>query len=257
MLDLDAEVHASYLSDLLDWLGQYAETPNRIVDVGAGTGTGTLALARRFPSAEIVAIDSSASMLERLGAAARAQGLTDRVRLLEADLDDVWPGIGSVDLAWAASSLHHFADPGRVLRDIYAALNPGGLLVALEMDGLPRFLPQDVGHGEPGLEARVHEEIAQAGWNSHPDWHPHLEQAGFEVAAQRTFDIEAMAPAPKVERYARAFLTRVRSSLEEQLTGDDLAALDHVLTDTNPDALLRRRDLTVRGSRTVWVARRR
>lgn len=256
MLDLDAEVHASYLSDLLEWLGQYTEAPHRVVDVGAGTGTGTLALARRFPAAEIVAIDSSASMLERLGAEARAQELTDRLSLVEADLDFGWPGIGSVDLAWAASSLHHFADPDRVLRDIYIAVRSGGLLVAIEMDGQPRFLPRDLGRGEPGLEARVHKVMAQAGWNSHPDWRPHLEQAGFAVAAQRTFDIDATAPPPKVERYARTFLTRVRSALDEQLTGDDLDTLDHLLADANPDALLRRRDLAVRGSRTVWVARR-
>jgi ubiquinone/menaquinone biosynthesis C-methylase UbiE len=65
---------------------------------------------------------------------------------------------------WAASSLHEVADPDRVLSNVYAALHAGGLLVVVEMDDLPRFLPDDVGLGRPGLEARCHAALAQAGW---------------------------------------------------------------------------------------------
>lgn len=256
LLDLDAEV-LGYLNEVTEWVGQHApDAPRTVVDVGAGTGTGSLALARRFGAAEVVAIDTSALMLERLQAAARGQELADRLRVVQADLDVAWPEVGAVDVAWAASSLHHVTEPDRVLRDIHTALNPGGLLVVIEMDALPRFLPDDIGLGRPGLEARCHEALAQANWNSHPNWRPHLERAGFEIAEQRIFTIETSPAPPSAGRYAHAYLRRIRSTLDGQLATDDRRTLDHLLADDHPDALLQRRDLTVRGSRTAWAARR-
>jgi SAM-dependent methyltransferase len=257
LLDLDAEVLGSYLDEVTEWVGQHApDDPRTVVDVGAGTGTGSLALARRFRAAEVIAIDRSALMLERLRAAALGTGLTDRLRVVQADLDVAWPGIGATDLVWAASSLHEVTDPDRVLRDVYAALNPGGLLVVIEMDALPRFLPDDIGLGRPGLESRCHEALARANWNSHPNWRPHLERIGFEIAAQRSFTIEASPAPPSTGRYAHTYLRRIRSALDGQLATDDRGTLDHLLADDNPDAVLHRRDLTIRGSRTAWAARR-
>jgi SAM-dependent methyltransferase len=257
LLDLDAKVLTSYLDEVTEWASLHtAVVPRTIVDVGAGTGTGSLALARRFKAAEVVAIDQSALMLDRLRAVAREQQLTDRLRVVQADLDSAWPGIGAVDLAWAASSLHHVSDPDRVLGDLYEALNPGGLLVVTEMDGLPYFLPDDIGLGRPGLESRCHEAAAQAHWNAHPNWRAHLEQAGFAVAEERTFTVEASPAPPSAGRYAYAYLSRVRAAVGDQLAADDLATLDHLLVGDHPDALVHRRDLAVRGSRTAWAARR-
>ena len=256
LLELDGEVLGSYLAEVTDWVGQHApEALRRIVDIGAGTGTGSLALARRFTAAEVVAIDRSAVMLERLRAAAQRQGLAGRLRVVQEDLDVAWPDVGAVDVAWAASSLHEVADPDRVLRDVYAAIKPGGVLVVVEMDALPRFLPDDIGIGRPGLEPRCHEALANADWNSHPDWRPHLERAGFELAERRSFTIDA-SPAPSTRGYAHAYLSRIRPALDGRLATDDLDTLDHLLGGDGPGALLRRRDLTVRGSRTAWAARR-
>ncbi|NKX54534.1 class I SAM-dependent methyltransferase [Arthrobacter mobilis] len=257
LLDLDAEVLATYLAAVTGWTRQHApELPRTVVDLGAGTGAGSLALARRFETAAVVAVDRSAVMLERVRAAAREQGLAGRLRVVQADLDVAWPEVGAVDIAWAASSLHEVADPERVLRDAYAALNPGGLLVVIEMDTLPRFLPDDVGTGRPGLESRCHEALAQADWNRHPDWRPHLEQAGFQIAAQRSFSTEAGQASPGTGRYAQAYLRLIRPALDGRLGAEDLDTLDHLLAEDGPHALLRRRDLAVRGTRTAWAARR-
>jgi len=257
MLDLDADVLGPYLAEVTEWAARHAPVaPATVIDVGAGTGTGSLALARQFGAAEIVAIDTSELMLERIRTAALDHGLADRLRVVQADVDVALPVVGAVDVAWAASSLHHLADPDRVLRDIHAALNPGGLLVVIEMDGLPRFLPDDLGVGEPGLEVRCHRALAELGWNAHPDWRPHLERAGFDIVEQRRFTIAATPVPPKTGRYARAFLSRVRSALDGRLATDDIDALDHLLMDGGPDALLRQRDLTMCGSRTAWAARR-
>lgn len=257
LLDLDAEVLRSYLDEVTGWVrGLTAVAPRAIVDVGAGTGSGVLALARRFERARMVAIDQSPLMLTRVQAAALAHGLQDRVRVIEADLDDGWPDVGVVDLAWAASSLHHAKDPGYLLASIYAALDRGGLLVVIEMDAMPRFLPDDIGIGRPGLEARCHEAMAQAGWNAHPNWAGQLEHAGFTVAEERTFTFTAQPAQPAASRYAHGVFARVRDGLADWLTADDVDVLDRLLTADSSDSVLRRRDVTVRGSRTAWAARR-
>ncbi len=257
LLDMDAEV-LGHLDDLTAWAAQHApDSPRTLVDVGAGTGTGSLALLRRFATAEVVAVDLSTLMLDRLRAAALEQGLGERVRLVQADLDAAWPEIGDVDVVWAASSLHHLADPDRLLRDVAAALHPGGLMVVVEIDELASFLPDDLGTGRSGLEIRRQEAMVQAGFNDHPDWAPHLERAGLEVTGQRVFARE-VSPEPSVAGpYAHAYLRLVRPALDGLLAPEDLDALDRLLADDGPDALVRRADLTIRVSHVAWAARRR
>ncbi|MEN0136913.1 MAG: class I SAM-dependent methyltransferase [Rhodococcus sp. (in: high G+C Gram-positive bacteria)] len=257
LLELDAEIFGSYLDQVAEWAGlRVGETPRRAVDVGAGTGVGSLALARRFPAAEVIAIDRSEVMLERVRTAAREQGLADRVSVVHADLDAGWPAVEAADLVWAASSLHEVSDSDRVLRDMYAALNPDGVLVLVEMDALPRLLPDDLGLGRPGLESRCHEALARMDWNAHPNWRDHVERAGFVDVEQRSFTSEARPAPQNTGRYAHTFLLRVRSALDGQLAADDRDALDRLLSDDGPDSVLHREDLTVRGSRTAWIARR-
>jgi SAM-dependent methyltransferase len=257
MLDLDAEVFASALEEITGWARRHAgAAPRVIADVGAGTGTGTLALARRFPEADLVAVDRSPLMLARLGAAARADGVTDRLRLVEADLDVAWPAIDAVDVVWAASSLHHAEDPDRLMRDIHRALRPGGLLVVTEMDGMPRFLPEDLGIGRPGLEARCRAAMARESWNAYPNWSAPLARAGFEIAEERVFDVRLDPAPPAANAYAFRVLRGMRSRLADRLDADDIDILDRLLTEHAAGSVLCRRDLAVRTTRTAWAARR-
>ncbi|MFF0739483.1 class I SAM-dependent methyltransferase [Streptomyces sp. NPDC004111] len=269
LLELDAEVLGSYLSELMGWLEQLTADapPRRIVDLGAGTGTGTRALLARFEEAEAVAVDMSDSMLERLAEKVREAGIKDgRVRTVRADLDEGWPGgLDSVDLIWASASLHHMADPDRSLTEVLAALRPGGLLVAAEMDStpFPRFLPDDLGPelGRPGLEARLHAAVEESHSSDVPhlgdDWGVRLAGAGFTVEAERRFVVDLTEPLPAATgEYARGTLGRLRTGLAERLDADDLATLDALLDEDGPHDVRRRDDLTVRTSRTVWVARR-
>lgn len=260
MLDLDARALGPFLDGVTGWVATHAPAePRVIVDVGAGTGTGTLALARRFGAADLVAIDRSEAMLTRVRAAADTAGLGDRVRTVQADLDQAWPALSEgepADVVWAALFLHESADPDRLLRDIHGALTPGGLLAVVEMDSLPRFLPDDIGFGRPGLESRCHEILDREGWNAHPDWRDHLMRAGFEVADTRTFTTGNHSAPETVRTYARTWLGRTRDFLADKLEADDIEALDRLLAEEGPDSLSSRDDLTVTGSRTAWAARK-
>jgi SAM-dependent methyltransferase len=262
MVDLDAEVLHSYLSELVDWVHDLAadQPRRRILDLGSGTGTGALALVQRFAEAEVTAVDVSASMLARIQGKADALGLADRVHTLQADLDSPWPAIDAVDLVWASASLHHLADPDRVLADVFNAMPSGGLLVVAELDSFPRFLPDDLGLGRPGLEDRCYAAMAEARAETLPymgsDWGPRLSRAGFKIEAERPFTIELKPPLPAATgRYAQACLRRVRSGLGDRLSADDLATLD-TLTSDGLDGVQYRHDLTVRAARIVWVGRR-
>lgn len=254
-LDLDALV-VGHLDELTAWAEDLLpRAPRRVVDLGAGSGTGSFAMAHRFPEAQVLAVDSSATMLTHLRSAAADRGLGSRVRTIEADLDQGWPDVADVDLAWAASSLHHLDHPYRVLEDVRHVLAPDGLVVVVEMDGLPRFLPDVLGEGAPGLEDRCHDAMARAGWNAHPDWTPYLHEAGFEVLERRTFTYRPDPTPRAAHHYARRVLTNVRAGLADRLADEDLRALDHLLDDDAPTSVLQRRDLVVRSARTVWAAR--
>ena len=260
LLDLDAEVLHSYLTEVFAWVHELAgDLPRgRILDLGSGTGTGAVALAERFDGADVTAVDLSAPMLDRIRAKARDLGLADRIHTLQADLDAAWPAIDAVDLVWASNSLHHMADPDRVLAELLATIRPGGLLAVAEVDSFPRFLPDEVGGG---LEARCQAELAEQRAAELPhlgsDWGLLLTKAGFTIAGERHFAIEVTAPLPAATaRYAQASLRRLRSGLDGRLSVDDLATLDALIDSDGPDGVLRRDDLTVRAARTVWVARR-
>ncbi|MFP5345627.1 MAG: class I SAM-dependent methyltransferase [Actinomycetes bacterium] len=254
LLDLDAEVLGSYLGEALEWAARCLPQPPRtVVDVGAGTGSGSLALARHFGSAEVVAVDRSAEMLERLDAKARRDGLRSRLRLVEADLETAWPSVDDVDLVWASSSLHEVADPDRLLRDVHSALRPDGLLVVVEA-GFPLLLPADDELGRPGWEARCHEALAEAGWNGYPDWTSSLEGAGFELVERRTFSEAADATLPATRTYAYASLRHMRTGLEGRLPPEDLEVVDLLLDAEDRRGVLRRQDLSVRRTRTAWAA---
>lgn len=259
LLDLDGEVLHGYLEEVVDWVAA-ATGPDvrRVVDLGAGTGTGTLTLARRFPGAEVVAVDASEGMLARLRDAAATAGVAARVRTVAADLDGAWPAGVELDLAWAALSLHHVADPARLLGQVREALRPGGWLAVTEMVSATRYLPEDLGIGRPGLEARCEAALdAQPmPFDRYPRWDDVLAAAGFAEVERRDFSVTPTRPEPATGRYARAALGRLRSRLGDDLDADDLATLDLLLDDSSPHSLLRRTDLVVRGRRTGWLARR-
>ena len=263
ILDLDGEVLHSYLRQVITWIGDLADgSPvRRILDLGCGTGTGTFALLERFNGADAIAVDLSAYLLEHLGEQARRLGIADRIRTVQADLGSAWPALDTVDLVWASSSLHHMEDPRAVLVEVHSLLGPGGLLVVAELESFPRFLPDDIGIGTPGLEARAHAIAAERRAKALPhlgsDWGVRLSTAGFTVEAVRTFAIELTPPLPaSTARYAQASLIRMRTGLDGQMSPEDLSALDVLIGSDGAEGVLQRRDLTVRAERTVWIARR-
>ncbi|WP_410809262.1 class I SAM-dependent methyltransferase [Micromonospora sp. 067-2] len=261
ILDLDAEVVAEHTASITAWL-PLTTSPRQIVDLGCGTGAGTFALLDRFPDSHVTAVDASAEHLQRLRTKACALGVQERVSRVQVDLDEAtWPDLGAPDLVWASASLHHLADPDRVLRAVHDLLPPGGLFAVVELAGFPRFLPDSAPEDRPGLEERCHAAADRFAAERMPhrgaDWGPMLTAAGFTIEGERaiTVTIEG-SRSEAIGRYALGGLQRIRGAVAETLSPEDLAALDQLLDRGSPHSILRRDDLTMRTERTVWAARR-
>jgi trans-aconitate 2-methyltransferase len=98
------------------------------LDLGCGSGRLTEYLLRRLPRGRVIAVDRSANML----AAARDHlepAFHGRIDYVQQSLDDLdLPEVA--DLAFSNAAFHWIKDHPRLLRAVYAALRPGGWLVA-------------------------------------------------------------------------------------------------------------------------------
>ena len=259
LLDLDAEILAEPLSAVRADIAALVDEPVRsILDLGAGTGTGTFGLLQHFAGSHAVAVDGSTAMLEHLRRRAEHLGLASRVTTLHADLDVGVPELDPVDLAWAAGSLHHLADPDRTLAQVAAAIRPGGLLAVVELASHPRFLTD----GEPGAaaEAKAHALLAVDRTADLPamgsDWGSRLTRAGLDVVLDRPVVVDLGPPLPDVAgTYAFAVLARIRDAVAERLTAAELGDVDRLLDGGTSD-VRHRRDLHVRTERQLRIARR-
>ena len=103
----------------------------RVVDVHCGGGRWLVAMARRFPTLELVGVEFEADSVARARANIAAEGLADRIAIREARATE--PGTkGSFDLAYFQYALHQLPDAPAVLAAAYAALRPAGRLLILD-----------------------------------------------------------------------------------------------------------------------------
>jgi len=109
-----------------------ADSPCRVLDIAAGHGLFGIAIARRNPNAEIVALDW-APVLEVAHENAAKAAVGDRHKLLAGSAFDVDFG-GPYDVVLLTNFLHHFdvATCETLLRKVHAALAPGGRAITLE-----------------------------------------------------------------------------------------------------------------------------
>ena len=115
------------LLERLDWL---RIRPRRVLDLGSGTGQVAAHLARRYPKAQVLALDLAEAMvrrsLERLGRWARWRG---RAAGLCADMEALPLAAGSVDLVVSNLALQWCPDLPRALGEMRRVLAPGGAVL--------------------------------------------------------------------------------------------------------------------------------
>lgn len=181
--------------------------PKRIFDLGCGAGLNTVAIARAFPDAEIIAIDAGAPMLRYAAARAQALGVKN-VRFVQADIEHIPARLGKADLAFTAIVLHETSHAAvkNIFRGCFKALTPNGLTIHVEQ---PPY------HGKPLFEQVMRDWDGQ--YNNEAFWSglyaldlaQELTEAGFMDAAIFSDDVSAVPwrtdakVAGKVEDYGR------------------------------------------------------
>ncbi|HKP91097.1 MAG TPA: methyltransferase domain-containing protein [Thermoleophilaceae bacterium] len=127
--DWDASTYERVSGPQAEWaVGVLERLPLRgdetVLDAGCGTGRVTQLLLERLPRGRVVAVDASHSMVE----AARA-ALGDRATVIESDLAELELD-DQVDAVFSNAVFHWVPDHDRLFERIYAALRPGGRIVA-------------------------------------------------------------------------------------------------------------------------------
>jgi len=152
--------------------------PMLIADLGAGDGSFSLLLAQQ--AKRVIAVDSSAKMIEF----AREQAARHDVKNVEyriGDMEEIPIDEASVDLVFFSQSLHHALHPERAIREAWRILRPDGRIVVLDLgkhrfeEAREMYADEWLGFNEAELEAM-------------------LEKAGFSAVKAAIVDKEPEAP---------------------------------------------------------------
>jgi ubiquinone/menaquinone biosynthesis C-methylase UbiE/biotin operon repressor len=104
--------------------------PLVIADLGAGDGAFALLLAQR--ASQVIAVDSSARMLD-FGREQAARHGIDNVEFRLGDMEEPPIDAASVDLVFFSQSLHHALHPEQAVQQAARILRPGGRIVILDL----------------------------------------------------------------------------------------------------------------------------
>jgi ArsR family transcriptional regulator len=129
-----------------------------IADLGAGEGAFALLLAER--ATKVIAVDSSAKMIE----VSREQALRHGVKNVEyrlGDMEELPIEDRAVDLVFFSQSLHHALHPERAIQEAWRILVPGGRIVVLDLlkhrfeEAREIYADEWLGFSEAELEAML------------------------------------------------------------------------------------------------------
>jgi len=104
--------------------------PMTIADLGAGDGTFALLLAQG--AKKVIAVDTSARMIEVGRDLAQRNGIGN-IEFRLGDMEEVPIAAAEVELVFFSQSLHHALHPERALKEAFRILAPGGRIVVLDL----------------------------------------------------------------------------------------------------------------------------
>jgi ubiquinone/menaquinone biosynthesis C-methylase UbiE/DNA-binding transcriptional ArsR family regulator len=132
--------------------------PMTIADIGAGEGAFALLLAQR--AKKVIAIDTSAKMIEVGREALHRHGIKN-VEYRLGDMEELPIEDRAVDLVFFSQSLHHALHPERALQEAARILGPNGRIVILDLvkhrfeEAREIYADEWLGFGEAEIEAML------------------------------------------------------------------------------------------------------
>lgn len=118
-----ARLEAEVAARMLERLDYMKLAPRRILDAASGPPLGSLG--RRYPGAQVIALDFSLGMLR---AGKRFLLRKNPIRVC-GDLHHLPLAAAAIDFAWCNMALHWLTDPLPALREFARVLSPEGLLM--------------------------------------------------------------------------------------------------------------------------------
>jgi trans-aconitate 2-methyltransferase len=199
----------------------------RVMDAGCGSGRLTEELARRLPSGRVIALDSSAQMLQQT-----RQRLGDRVDYVQASLENFQLS-APVDGIFSNAVLHWVPDHAAMFRTLHRALRAGGWLIA-QFGG-----KGNLAHTYERMEQAAREERFR-GYIGQFEAGPHFEgvestRARMEAAGFRVNEAKMHTEAPRFDDRER-----FRSFIGTVILRQPLARLPEPLRAEYLEAVLRR-----------------
>ena len=107
-----------------------------IADLGCGVGWSTIALARAYPQAHVIGVDSDAASISEAIGHAEQEGAS--AQFIESDAAHL-PRLGRFDAILLLECLHDMARPGDTLAACRAALKDGGSVIVVDENVASEF----------------------------------------------------------------------------------------------------------------------
>lgn len=130
--DAGAVLQHEVCDRMLERLDYIRVQPTRVLDAGCGTGRGTRQLTRRYPAAQVVALDIALGMLhearEKSGWWQKLLG-SKKLGYLCADVEALPLEANSVELVWSNLAIQWCNDLPGTFRELHRVLKPDGLLM--------------------------------------------------------------------------------------------------------------------------------
>jgi ArsR family transcriptional regulator len=129
-----------------------------VADLGAGEGSFALLLSQR--AVRVIAVDTSAKMIEVGREEAQRNGVKN-VEFRLGDMEEIPIGDGEVEVAFFSQSLHHALHPERAVEEAARILAPGGRVVILDLakhrfeEAREMYADEWLGFSEAELEAML------------------------------------------------------------------------------------------------------
>ena len=257
-------LYANVYRQIIDWLA----IPHGadVLEAGSGAGGFTMLLAESVvPNGGMVtAFDESQEMLDATRELLDKTPQGGSVRYQQGDIGKLPFDDNVFDLAWSSRTIHHLADQLEGVKQLARVVKPEGRLVLREGSIRTRFLPDDIGMGEPGLEDRM--DVAYQRWFAagvrgggvrYPyGWLRMLSEAGLTDVTAKTFMLEAIAPFTDVQiSYMGRHLRRWTDNEERRalLAPGDAEILDQLLDPSSEHFVFSRTDLYLHEMVTVYV----
>jgi len=251
--------------EIVDWLEIPPGAP--VLEAGSGAGGFTALLAGAVGSAgSVSALDMTPELLQTAREQLARSQFKGRVSFHEGDIQHLPFDDGRFDLVWSSKTIHHLPEQLVGVREVMRVIKPGGRFALREGGLRPRFLPVDIGLGDPGLEDRLevafdqwfHRFVRQGdGVVRYPHgWTQLLTDGGFTNVSARTFILELLPPFSHVQVEFMLNLLKHWVDSDERaafITGDDAEVIKQLTDPNSPAYAFNRSDLHYMEGLTVYT----